>query len=93
VLVRRDTAREADAAAEGIGDAIEATLEALQSDLFERARKDRDSRSSSADSLDEVGSVLKERPGSCARHWCGSAECEAKVKAGNGRDAAVHPAR
>jgi prolyl-tRNA synthetase len=69
---------------DGVAEAIATTLDALHAALYERALADRDARTSSAESLDELARALKAKPGFVRAHWCGSAECEAKVKADTG---------
>jgi prolyl-tRNA synthetase len=84
VVVRRDTREKTVVALEQLADTIEAQLEAVHAGLYQRAQADRDSRTSEASSLDELGRVLKQRPGFVRAHWCGTAECEAAVKAETG---------
>jgi len=84
VLVRRDNRERQTLPLDGVADAIQSTLDALQAALFERARQDRDARTTHADSFDELAGALKERPGFIRAHWCGSPTCEARVKADTG---------
>jgi prolyl-tRNA synthetase len=84
VVVRRDSREKSIVPLEELGDAIAAQLDALHGALYERALADRESRTSEASSLDELAGLLKERPGFIRAHWCGSPECEARVKAETG---------
>src|SRR5207248_6729360 len=63
VLVRRDNREKQMVGLDGVADAVHATLDALHAALFERARADRDSRTASAESLDELARGVKARPG------------------------------
>jgi prolyl-tRNA synthetase len=84
VVVGRDSREKSIVPLEELGDAIAAQLDALHGALYERALADRESRTSEASSLDELAGLLKERPGFIRAHWCGSPECEARVKAETG---------
>jgi prolyl-tRNA synthetase len=56
-------------------------LEDIQRTLFERAVKFRDERTQRVESYDEFKTVMEGRPGFVIAPWCGSAECEAHIKA------------
>lgn len=84
VLVRRDNREKSVVSLADLPDAIEVALDALHRALFERAKADRDARTSRADSLAALTATLKERPGFVRAHWCGDAACEARVKAETG---------
>jgi prolyl-tRNA synthetase len=56
-------------------------LKAIQQALFERALKFREEHTSSTDSYDEFKEIMDGRPGFVVSPWCGSAECEAQIKA------------
>ncbi|HEY3109603.1 MAG TPA: His/Gly/Thr/Pro-type tRNA ligase C-terminal domain-containing protein, partial [Chloroflexota bacterium] len=84
VVVRRDSREKSIVPLEALGDAIAAELDALHGALYERALADRESRTSEASSLEELAGLLKERPGFIRAYWCGSPECEARVKAETG---------
>ena len=56
-------------------------LEEIQAGLFARAVKFRDEHTTRVESYDEFKSVMEGRPGFVIAGWCGSADCEAQIKA------------
>ena len=81
VLARRDTREKSSAPMEGLGAHVEALLAAIQRALFDRAVTFREEHTSAADSYDEFKAIMEGRPGFVISPWCGSAECEAAIKA------------
>jgi prolyl-tRNA synthetase len=59
-------------------------LDDLQRSLLERARQFRESRTVHVKTIDELANHLEEQRGFFWAPWCGSAECEAEVKARTG---------
>ena len=57
------------------------SLADIQRTLFDRAVKFREEHTSEASTYDEFKQVLEGRPGFVLAPWCGSAECEAGIKA------------
>jgi prolyl-tRNA synthetase len=84
VLVRRDTREKRPTAFAEVPDRARALLVALQGDLFARALAFRESRTSYVDSYAEFRRIMEERRGFIFAHWCGSAACEAQIKAETG---------
>ena len=66
---------------EGLAEAIPARLAEIQAALLQRARSFRDEHTTRVSSYDEFKSVMEGRPGFVIAGWCGSAECEAQIKA------------
>ena len=81
VLVRRDSREKLPAPMEGLSERVRALLETLQQDLFERARRFRDERTLRASSREAFRERLEGRPGFVIAPWCGSGDCEARIKA------------
>jgi prolyl-tRNA synthetase len=81
VLARRDTREKAFAPMDGIAAHIEQMLATIQRALFERAVTFRDEHTSATDSYDEFKEIMDGRPGFVISPWCGSAKCEADIKA------------
>ena len=83
VLVRRDV-RENNKLPTSM-DALSATvtslLEEIQTTLFNRAVKFREEHTTRASNYDEFKSLMEGRPGFVIAGWCGSADCEAQIKA------------
>jgi prolyl-tRNA synthetase len=55
-------------------------LTQIQNQMFERAKKYRDDKWYQADTLEQIAATLDAQPGFYQTGWCGSAECEAKLK-------------
>jgi prolyl-tRNA synthetase len=81
VLARRDTREKSFVAMDGLAGRVEEMLKSIQQALFERALKFREEHTSSTDSYDEFKEIMEGRPGFVVSPWCGSAECEAQIKA------------
>jgi prolyl-tRNA synthetase len=85
VLVRRDDPdanrpEKRSASWAELGEEVGATLDAIQANLFERARQFRDAETRMTDSLDELADIMEGPRGFIRAHWCGSPDCEARVK-------------
>jgi len=81
LLVRRDTREKAPAPMEGLAGTVQDRLETIQRALFERALAFRAERTASAGTWSEFVALMEGRPGFVISPWCGSAECEALIKA------------
>ncbi|MFQ6001137.1 MAG: proline--tRNA ligase [Anaerolineae bacterium] len=80
VLVRRDTGEKSITPLEGLKERIEAFLEEVQKSLYSRALAFREENSYQVDDYEEFKRILEGPGGFLWAHWCGSAECEAKIK-------------
>jgi prolyl-tRNA synthetase len=78
---RRDTRAKQSLPMEGLPDRIKTLLDEIQLGLLERARAFRDSHTTATTSYDEFKSIMEGRPGFVQSPWCGSAQCEADIKA------------
>ena len=81
MLARRDTREKSAAAMDGLAAHIVSMLESIQEALFARALAFRDDQTTHTDSYDEFKQVMEGRPGFVVSPWCGSARCEAEIKA------------
>ena len=81
VLARRDTREKSPASMDGLVAHVEGLLSAIQRALYDRALKFREEHTSSTDSYDEFKQIMEGRPGFVVSPWCGSAACEAAIKA------------
>lgn len=80
VFVRRDTRQKEFVP---MGDAparLAALLEAIQKDMYARAKQHMDSHIFEIDNYDEFRKAMDETRGWALTWWCGSEPCEAKVK-------------
>jgi prolyl-tRNA synthetase len=66
---------------EGVAGRVAAMLDQMQSRLLERARAFRDERTSRVSTREEFDRLMEGRPGFVIAGWCGSADCEARIKA------------
>ena len=66
---------------EGLAAHVEGLLAEIQRALYDRALKFREEHTSSADSYAEFKEIMDGRPGFVVSPWCGSATCEAAIKA------------
>jgi prolyl-tRNA synthetase len=66
---------------EGLGAAVVRLLDAIQQALYDRALQFRESHTQRVSSYDELKAVMEGRPGFVIAGWCGSADCEAQIKA------------
>src|SRR3954454_568444 len=81
MVARRDTRAKESMPMDGLADALAAKLEEIQAGLFQRALKFREEHTTRVSSYDEFKSVMEGRPGFVIAGWCGSADCEAQIKA------------
>jgi len=81
VLARRDTREKSSAPMDGLAEHVEALLASIQRALYERALKFREEHTSTTDNYEEFKAIMEGRPGFVVSPWCGSAACEAAIKA------------
>jgi prolyl-tRNA synthetase len=81
LLARRDTHEKVPAPVVGLVPRLVDLLTEIQDSLFRRALGFREEHTSRASSYDEFKSIMEGRPGFVIAGWCGSAECEAQIKA------------
>jgi prolyl-tRNA synthetase len=78
---RRDTREKAAIPLTDLATRVPAILEEIQANLYARALEFRASHTSEAANWDEFKAAMEGRPGFVIAAWCGSAECEAAIKA------------
>ena len=81
MIARRDNREKAALPFEGLGDRVVSLLDEIQRALLDRALKFREEHTSRAATYDEFTAAMEGRPGFVIAGWCGSAECEAQIKA------------
>jgi prolyl-tRNA synthetase len=81
VFVRRDTREKAFVPVAEVATRLAALLEDVQTALFQRAYEFRAENTRVADDLATMARILEEKRGFVSAHWCGTAECEAAIKA------------
>ncbi len=80
-LVRRDTREKQEININSnLVDTVQALLNQIQENLYQRAKERRDQMTYIAKNLDEVKEIMDNHPGFVKAMWCGSEECELKMK-------------
>ncbi len=80
MLVRRDNGQKTPASQDGLTGTIRTTLDTIQSDLFEKAKAFREGNSRRVDDYSRFPEILDGPGGFLWSHWCGSGDCEERVK-------------
>ena len=81
VLVRRDTGEKRPVSLEGIGGTVQELLERIQADMLAAARARLEANSVRGDiTWDSFKEIIEGEGGFIFAGWCGSADCEAKIK-------------
>lgn len=80
VLARRDTGEKVQVSLENIAETVGKLLEEIQQNIFDKALKMREEKTSTAENLDDFKKKLHENPGFIKAMWCGDKDCEEKVK-------------
>ena len=80
VLVRRDLMKKEFIDRNGIMETVRRTLEQMQKDMLERARKFQQDNTYEVDDYDKFKEIIANDGGFIRSHWCGDPACEAKIK-------------
>lgn len=91
VIVRRDNGQKEFVALENLETAVDNILKDVQKGLFEKALKMRNEKTFRADNLDQLEIKINEIQGFIKAMWCGSPECEQKVRDRTGASARCMP--
>ena len=81
VIVRRDNREKSFVSIDNVVDEVRVGLDNLLKALYEKAYRNREERTYSATTLDELKSIAKEKNGYIKAMWCGERECEERLKA------------
>jgi prolyl-tRNA synthetase len=79
-IARRDTSERYVVKEEKVVETVQQLLEAIQNNLFHRAKKFLEEMITPVKTYEEFKQVLKEKGGFIKASWCGSQECEEKIK-------------
>jgi len=79
-IARRDTLEKATASLDGLAEHIEALLEDIQQNIYNKALKFREKNTHKADSWDEFVDILDNKGGFVLAHWDGTSETEELIK-------------
>ena len=80
VLVRRDTSEKITVELKDLESKIKEILEKIQTNMYETCKKRMEEKTTIAHNLEEFQANLDKEQGFIKAMWCGSAECEAKIK-------------
>ncbi|MCI1964960.1 MAG: proline--tRNA ligase [Oscillospiraceae bacterium] len=80
VLVRRTDREKVFVPLDHLEAAIAEQLEKVRSDMYEKALKNRENKTSEAKSLAEMKEIADSKPGFIKAMWCGDPACEEKLK-------------
>jgi prolyl-tRNA synthetase len=79
-LVRRDSRAKEQVSLEGVAQRATSLLEEVQRALLERARTFVDENTHVAEDYATFKRIMREQRGFIRAYWCGSSECEARIK-------------
>lgn len=79
-IARRDTKDKKTISVDSIEKDVPALLEDIQRNIYEKAKKFRDEKTTIVDSYDELKKVLDEKGGFVSAHWDGTIEAEQAIK-------------
>jgi prolyl-tRNA synthetase len=79
-LVRRDTRAKEQVALPAVTERVQQLLGDVQKNLYERALAFREANTHVVRDYDEFKSVMQDQRGFIRAYWCGSADCEARIK-------------
>jgi prolyl-tRNA synthetase len=81
MVARRDTRQKESLPMDGLPARLLGLLDEIQQNLLARARQFREEHTQRVSSYEEFKQVMEGRPGFVVAPWCGSADCEAQIKA------------
>jgi len=81
MVARRDTRQKESLPMDGLPARIRGLLDEIQQNLLARALQFREQHTQRVSSYEEFKQAMEGRPGFVVAPWCGSAECEAQIKA------------
>jgi prolyl-tRNA synthetase len=91
VIVRRDTCQKIPVKETDISSKVSGLLQEIQDNMLAKARAVLQEKITFVNTYEEFKKVLLEKGGFLKAAWCGSAECEAKVKDQTGATIRVRP--
>ncbi|SHI86074.1 proline--tRNA ligase [Lutispora thermophila] len=78
--VRRDTLEKFTLPMEGLTEKVGEILDDIHQTMFNTALKNREQKTYTTTDYEEIKKIMKENPGFVKTMWCGSRECEDKLK-------------
>ena len=80
ILVRRDTLEKITVNLENLEEKIDSLLKEIQENMYNVCKKRMEEKTSIAHNLEEFENIINTNQGFIKAMWCGSTECEAKIK-------------
>jgi len=80
IVSRRDTGDKEKVPMEKVSEYINDTLEKIQENLFEKAKKFRENNTHYIDEYENFKETIETKGGFIWSHWCGNNECEEKIQ-------------
>jgi prolyl-tRNA synthetase len=80
VLARRDTGEKVQVSLDGITETVKSLLDEIQENLYQKALKMREEKTTTAVNMTEFRNNLQENPGFVKAMWCGDRACEDRIK-------------
>ncbi len=80
VIVRRDNREKTFVSIDDVTESVFNQMSALRDALYEKALKNRENRTFTAETLDELTKIAAENNGYIRAMWCGDLACEMKLK-------------
>jgi prolyl-tRNA synthetase len=80
MVARRDTLEKETYALDTLDETIVELLDTIQGDMFNRARDERDKKTSVVDSMEAIIDKMENDTGFAKMMWCGNQACEDKIK-------------
>ena len=80
ILARRDTGEKTTVSLDNLQEEIEALLNAIQENLYDKALKLRNEKTYIAKNIGEIENIMQTTGGFVKAMWCGSMDCEDKIK-------------
>jgi len=80
MLVRRDTGDKMPVKRDEVQETVDNLLQEIQSNMYDKAQNFVDENTHEVDSMEQLQEIMQGPRGFVIAGWCGSAECEAKIK-------------
>ena len=90
-IARRDTKEKKSVSMEGLADYVSSLLNEIQENMYNRAKKYRDSHITEVNEWSEFERLLDEKGGFLSAHWDGTPETEEAIKEKNESHDKVYP--
>ena len=81
MIFRRDTLEKMPVPMEGLKETVEKLLDDIHENMLEKARKLRDEKTYTISGFEEFRNKMEQSPGFAKGMWCGTRECEDRIKA------------